>query len=38
VEECVRCFRDAGELSEAYLGWRAALVGDDFRRMLGERL
>jgi ribonuclease D len=37
VETCVRQFRDTGELSEAYLGWRAPLVGEEFRRMLGGR-
>jgi uncharacterized protein len=34
VEACVRQFRASGELSEAYLGWRAALVGDAFRERL----
>jgi ribonuclease D len=36
VEACLRQFRASGELSEAYLGWRAALVGDAFRERLAR--
>lgn len=36
VEACVRSYRDTGELSEAYLGWREPLVGSAFRELLGS--
>lgn len=34
VESCIRHYLDTGELSPAYGGWRAALVGDEFRTLL----
>jgi ribonuclease D len=36
VEACVRHFIGTGELSPDYSGWRAALVGIDFRRELEQ--
>jgi ribonuclease D len=38
VEACVRCFMATGELSPAYRGWRAPLVGDTFRDRLARAL
>ena len=34
VEACIRHFSLTGELSEAYLGWRNEVVGDEFRMLL----
>ncbi|MGD8829987.1 MAG: hypothetical protein PVF57_05240, partial [Pseudomonadales bacterium] len=36
VEGCIRHFEATGELSEAYSGWREALVGEPFRRVLAR--
>lgn len=36
VEGCIRHFEATGELSEAYSGWREALVGAPFRRVLAR--
>ena len=36
VESCIRHYSSTGELSPAYSGWREALVGDSFRRILGR--
>jgi ribonuclease D len=36
VERCVRHFLATGRLSEAYSGWREALVGDKFREVLAQ--
>ncbi len=37
IEACIRHYNVTGELSPAYSGWREALVGESFRRIL-ERL
>ncbi len=34
VEACIRHYLDTGELSPAYAGWRAGLVGEEFRLVL----
>lgn len=34
IEECLRHFLATGELSEAYSGWRQALVGEEFQAIL----
>ncbi len=34
VEACVRHYLDTGELSSAYLGWRAPLLADEFGKLL----
>ena len=36
LEECVRCYEDRSELSGHYDSWRGAIVGDDFRAVLGS--
>jgi len=36
VEACVREYLRSGQLSDAYLGWRYPLVGDDFLERLGR--
>lgn len=37
VEACVRHFALTGQLSEAFLGWRNEVVGDEFRTLLEAR-
>lgn len=37
LEECIHCFRATGQFSAAFLGWRKALLGDEFAAVLGER-
>jgi len=36
IEACIRHFKDTGELSDEYSGWREPLVGDAFRLVLEQ--
>ena len=37
LEQCIRQYRATGRFSETFLGWRHALLGDEFAAVLGER-
>ena len=37
LEQCIRQFRANGQFSETFLGWRNALLSEEFATVLGER-